>query len=89
MEELIYIYIYIYYLLILVSAFTLVGLNRLPSEQVQHHKPSQPTFADPEPGYTKWRANRDSIAEDQLLGDLIVVISLFMLLIEEDILGFD
>ena len=41
------------YTYLLVSAFTLVGLNRLPPEQVQH------------------------------------LISLFMLLIEEDTLGFD
>ena len=48
---------------VLVSAFTLVGLNWLPPEQVLHLEPSQPTFADPEPGHTKWQANRDSIAE--------------------------
>ena len=30
----------------LVSAFTVVGLNRLLPEQVQHLEPSQPTFAE-------------------------------------------
>ena len=63
-----------YYLLVLVLASTLVGLNWLPPEQVQHLEPSQPTFADPEPGHTKWQANCDSITEDQLLGDLIVLL---------------
>ena len=58
----------------LVSAFILVGLNRLPPEQVLHLEPSQPTFADPEPGHTKWQANRNSIAEDQLLRDQIVLL---------------
>ena len=60
--------------LVLVLAFTLVGLNRLPPEEVQHLEPLQPTFADPEPGHTKWCTNRNSIAEDQLLGDLIVLL---------------
>ena len=60
----------------LVSAFTLVGLNRLPPEQVHHLKPSKPTFADPEPGHKKWQVNRDSITEDQLLGDLIMLVIL-------------
>ena len=49
----------------------MVRLNRLPPEQVQHLESSHPTFADPEPGYTKSQVNRDSINEDQLLGDLI------------------
>ena len=31
-------------------------------------------FTDPEPGHTKWQANSDSMAEDQLLGDLIVLL---------------
>ena len=62
------------YLLVLVLAFTLIRLNRLHPEQVQHLEPSQPTFADPEPGYTKWWANRNSITKDQLLGDLIVLL---------------
>ena len=67
--------LYIYLLvLVVVSAFTLVGWNRLPPEQVQHLESSHPTFADPGPGHTKWRANRDFIAEDQLLWDLIVLL---------------
>ena len=49
-------YIYIFNMTWLVSAFTLVGLNRLPPEQVQHLEPSQPTFADPEQGHTKWQS---------------------------------
>ena len=58
----------------LVLAFTLVGLNRLPPEQVQHLEPSQPTFTDPEPGPMKRQANRNSITEDQLLGELILLL---------------
>lgn len=61
-------------LTLLVSVFTLVGLNQLPPEQVQHLRPSLPTAADPEPGHRKRRATRDSIVEDQLLADLIVLL---------------
>ena len=64
---------YLTNLLVLVSAITLVGLNRLPPEQVQHLESSQPTFADPEPGHTKWRTNRDSIAKGLQLGNLIMI----------------